>query len=247
MRWRILKLDWSYAVGELLIVTAGVLIALGLNQWINDRQLDVEETRLLQSLQQEFQENITKLDREMAYRKAMTASINHLFAASQVQGIEGTRSLDSLLGDMLWWSNAEFATGAVESILIGGKLTIIENPEIRRFLAGWPDQLDSVKETEMQDYETFKNVLMPFMYENSNVPQIANTLSTRPGTMREQSSWSFPVDEQKDHSELLKNPEFLAILVHRSFDQFDVIYRYEELRPQMTRFVKQLDSELRHR
>ena len=36
MFWRKFKLDWSYAMGELAIVTVGVLIALGINEWNNE-------------------------------------------------------------------------------------------------------------------------------------------------------------------------------------------------------------------
>ena len=244
MRWRILKLDWSYAVGELLIVTAGVLIALGLNQWISNRQVEAEEIRLLQAVREEFQENIARLDQQMAYRKAVSDSVSRLFAMSSEQTSRNSGSVDALLGDLVWWSKAEFATGAAESIVSGGKLAIIQNAEIRDFLAGWRDKLNSVEDIEMQDYETFRNVVMPFMYKNANLPQISATLSTLPGTKREQSSWSFPPGELRDHSVLLRDPEFLGIMVHKSFNQFDVIYRYTELRPVMIGFGELLDREL---
>lgn len=39
MLWRKLKLDWPYFVGELLIVTLGVLIALAIDSW-NDARLE---------------------------------------------------------------------------------------------------------------------------------------------------------------------------------------------------------------
>ena len=37
MFWRKFKLDWPYVIGELLIVTAGVLIALAISAWNSDR------------------------------------------------------------------------------------------------------------------------------------------------------------------------------------------------------------------
>jgi drug/metabolite transporter (DMT)-like permease len=37
MFWHKFRLDWSYALGELLIVTLGVLIALAVNNWNNER------------------------------------------------------------------------------------------------------------------------------------------------------------------------------------------------------------------
>ncbi|UCC72643.1 MAG: hypothetical protein JSV86_20165 [Gemmatimonadota bacterium] len=37
MLWRKFKREWSYFIGELLIVTLGVLIALALDSWNDDR------------------------------------------------------------------------------------------------------------------------------------------------------------------------------------------------------------------
>ena len=45
MKWRYLKLDWKYAIGELVIVTLGVLFALALGQWRQeqaDHELELE-------------------------------------------------------------------------------------------------------------------------------------------------------------------------------------------------------------
>ena len=39
MLWRKFKLDWKYAIGELFIVVAGVLLALAIDQW-NERRLE---------------------------------------------------------------------------------------------------------------------------------------------------------------------------------------------------------------
>ena len=50
MRWRLHRLDWPYAVGELIIVVAGVLIALAVDQWNSDRLERVEEVEIIEQL-----------------------------------------------------------------------------------------------------------------------------------------------------------------------------------------------------
>lgn len=50
MQWRRLQLDWKYAVGELVIVTAEVLIALGIDQWNTVRLDRMEERGILDQL-----------------------------------------------------------------------------------------------------------------------------------------------------------------------------------------------------
>ncbi len=60
MFWRKFKLDWSYAVGELLIVVIGVLIALAIDQWNDDRLEKLEEVdavaRILTDIQTDLQD-----------------------------------------------------------------------------------------------------------------------------------------------------------------------------------------------
>ncbi len=43
MQWRFLRLGWGYAIGELIIVVAGVLIALATDAWNDDRLNRLEE------------------------------------------------------------------------------------------------------------------------------------------------------------------------------------------------------------
>ena len=47
MFWRRFKLDWSYAIGELFIVIIGVLVALVIDQWNDDRLERAEENAIL--------------------------------------------------------------------------------------------------------------------------------------------------------------------------------------------------------
>jgi len=48
VRWRLLKLNWAYGIGELVIVVVGVMIALGFEQWNSDRLDRVEEVEIIE-------------------------------------------------------------------------------------------------------------------------------------------------------------------------------------------------------
>ena len=50
MFWRKFKMDWPYAIGELFIVTIGVLIALAFGEWNSDRLERAEEFDVLSRL-----------------------------------------------------------------------------------------------------------------------------------------------------------------------------------------------------
>ena len=54
MRWRLLKLDFPYLLGELVIVVLGVVIALAANGWFEDWREQQTESRYLDRISHEL-------------------------------------------------------------------------------------------------------------------------------------------------------------------------------------------------
>ena len=246
MRWRLSKLDWPYAVGELIIVTAGVLIALAIDQWNSDRLDRVEEQRILLGLKSEFELNLARTERELAYRHAIVSSILQLFDASAGRASFEPKELDQLIGDVTWWANAEYSTGALESLLEGGMLSIIESEELRDLLASLPSAYDAAALDEMEEMETARGIIYPFLSKNSSFTQIANTMAAgRPGVGDTPTPSIYPVGEQRDHSTLLSDSEFLGILVREHWDHLDAIEEYGKLQTEIERVMRLIDEELK--
>lgn len=245
MRARLRKLDWSYIVIELLIVTGGVLIALALDQWIASRHERAEAELLLRAVRTELQSINTELEGEMAFRNAMTASVDKIFAMAAADAPPPQSVLDPVLGDLLWYSNTDFPIGAIDSILVGGKLRLIENEEIRYFLASLPGRLEIIKKVELQDYATQMDVIAPYMRRNANMPQLVAMMAARPGSADVgEHFFSYRAKETRDHSSLLKDTEFQGILVQVAIVQSNVVDVYNSLLPDMNKITGLLDEEL---
>jgi hypothetical protein len=52
----------AYAIGEIVLIVIGILIALGINNWNQERQLQDKEQFYLSGLKTEFEISKTKLD-----------------------------------------------------------------------------------------------------------------------------------------------------------------------------------------
>ena len=61
MRWRLSKLNWSYGLGELIIVIVGVLTALSVDQWNSDRLDRLEEGRIVEQLTSDLNTDLMNL------------------------------------------------------------------------------------------------------------------------------------------------------------------------------------------
>ncbi len=66
MFWRKFRLDWSYAIGELFIVTIGVLIALAVGAWNSDRLERAEEFDILSRLITDIEVDLKEYDQRLA-------------------------------------------------------------------------------------------------------------------------------------------------------------------------------------
>ena len=53
----------KYAIGEIVLVMIGILLALQVNNWNQNRALKKEELKIMKSLHQEFSENLVKFDK----------------------------------------------------------------------------------------------------------------------------------------------------------------------------------------
>jgi hypothetical protein len=86
-------------------------------------------------LRTEFQAILKEIDREILFRNAMRNNTQQIYALAEAGSRPDIATLDPMLANLLWWSAAYLTTGAVDSILVGGKLQMIESEEIRYFLA----------------------------------------------------------------------------------------------------------------
>ena len=62
----------KYAVGEIVLVMIGILLALQVNNWNNNRELKKKEHKVMESLHKEFSENLVRFDeiyKRQEYRK----------------------------------------------------------------------------------------------------------------------------------------------------------------------------------
>ena len=78
MLWRKFKLDWSYAIGELFIVTIGVLIALAIDQWNSDREDQIEEKQIIKRLIADLETDIEKSERALLILERKLGSLGRI-------------------------------------------------------------------------------------------------------------------------------------------------------------------------
>ena len=89
-----------YAVGEILLVVIGILIALQINNWNEKRQEDNRRVQLLENIRSDYQRNEIRL--LTAYEQSASINTNTLRLMELISDQITTVSIDSL---MIYWDS----------------------------------------------------------------------------------------------------------------------------------------------
>lgn len=157
----------KYAIGEIILVMIGILLALQVNNWNQARQLQKEEVKILKGLHQEFSENLVKFDDIYTKQEYRWKSIETLMNIKPKE-----LSLDSLttlaygVGEQYTFDPFQ---GMYNSIINSGKIEIISNDSLKKKISRFQDLLNDYKEEEINTMNFTANNFYTFIINNSAI------------------------------------------------------------------------------
>jgi hypothetical protein len=126
-----------YAIGEILLVVIGILIALQVNNWNDNRKNNKESRGALLSLQEDFQDNMVQIKKTAHLVDVETHYTHSLISVIDKDSL--TINPDSL-GLYLTvgassWSRVKTVSSTYDALSGAGKLDLIQNKKLRKLLA----------------------------------------------------------------------------------------------------------------
>jgi hypothetical protein len=121
---------FTYALGEIVLVVIGILIALQVDRW-NDQRLEIQEAlSVYQSVQQQISEDRVKLlevtqynlERSRAYERA-----NQIITARETSRTDSLALFAMLLGQ---YSDFHRDASIYENLAVSGQLKLLKNMDI---------------------------------------------------------------------------------------------------------------------
>ena len=139
----------KYAIGEILLVIIGILIAVSINGWNEDRKIILEEQAILKDLKQEVSTNLKALEFVIAENEksfeaatAMKALFKNRAAFTKMS----SEQFNTLLENTNWNVTYDPQYGILNSIISSGHINHISDNELKYLLA-------SIKETTIDALE----------------------------------------------------------------------------------------------
>jgi len=155
-----------YAIGEILLVVIGILIALQIDNWNELTNQRKAEQKALSNLQLDFQYNLTKLKETIEFNNG------NLEACLMILNYTGERfsntfHIDSVLGKVAYSQQYFPQNGFLLDLINSGNLGLFENDLLRNRLSQWLPSLETLKNREKICIE-FDNDLIRFIFKNGS-------------------------------------------------------------------------------
>jgi hypothetical protein len=147
-----------YAVGEILLVVIGILIALQINMWNEGRKDRVKEQVVLQRLQEEFNTNLQQLDGKIQMRediiRSSTAALDYM---DQPEGVHR----DSLMAKLSAMTTTPTFDPIINDLVSSGNIRLIRNQQLNRLLTEWPTYVVQLAELEQEHVGAYRLIMQP--------------------------------------------------------------------------------------
>ena len=136
----------AYAFGEIALIVVGIMIALQIGEWNQERRDRVEETQVLMRLKADFEENRELLMDQEKYNQQISESLINLLAVIKPQPdiVPEEVMLDGMISlNRIPFYNPQ--TSEMDFLISSGKIVLIKNEKLIRNLNAWIALLDKAE------------------------------------------------------------------------------------------------------
>ena len=153
---------FKYAIGEILLVMIGILLALQVSNWNQQRIASQKEQLLLEALHDEFVENRAQFKNVINVHENALRSTQYVIAQFPIDPKK--IDLKTFYEKMNSWGRSftfNPTQGVIRSLVNTSSFELISNKELRSLLVSWEDVLADYQEEEDLAKKDCYEVLFP--------------------------------------------------------------------------------------
>tara|TARA_R110000744_G_scaffold306138_1_gene414446 strand:- start:5482 stop:6261 length:780 start_codon:yes stop_codon:yes gene_type:complete len=157
----------KYAIGEIVLVVVGILIALQINNWNEQRKYNKTEEQILIGLEEEFKASLAELKRITELnKKVRKATFDLIQNLRSKDPFEDANKIDSLILKIYMFYTFTAESGILDEAISSGKLSYIRNEKLQGKLASWKGKLANSEEDYAFRAKHYNELLLPFLQKN---------------------------------------------------------------------------------
>ena len=153
----------KYAIGEIVLVMIGILLALQVNNWNERRKDNLGEKAILTQLEKEYYANLKQLEAKMEMRSLVITSGLSILQYMNTPTPDIPR--DSVLLNLSRVNNDPTFDPIQNDLISSGKIRLIRNEKLRTLLSNWSSDLLALQEQEDMTQMMVHEIMRPLFDE----------------------------------------------------------------------------------
>lgn len=180
----------TYAIGEIILVVVGILIALQIDGWKAQQEVSQHEYNILQNLHRDLSSTKEELQRDVKANKLSKSNLEIALDHLNKNTVY-TSAMDTLFPAIANWESPLPTFATYEIFKIEG-IRIIKNKKIKEGVIKFHESTLGfiINDYDKAEWALFENVTMPFITENLSYLLHDKTISLKPNNYDELSKSS---------------------------------------------------------
>ena len=231
-----------YAIGEIVLVVIGILIALQINTWNNERIEKRKEHSVLLGLHKTFSDNLENLNNIITMSRTSFDSCKKMLSLMGPNASDyTTKEVDSLIDLMINYSTYDPSVGTLDDIINSGKLNIIQNPVLKTNISNWSGMMDDTKKDIRITNDHNFNVLVMFLYDKVNFKNVPIPIRVIEKT---QLNITEPSHFPADYNAIIRSKEFENLVDFHALNMLFLISEYLRIQDYLETNLSLLEVEI---
>ncbi len=160
---------FKYAIGEIVLVVIGILIALSINNWNEERKIRENEVVYLNNIKRDLQLSITEIDQFVDRRNSLINSANTVMEHFNGKSVNNWNSFNKHLVDIYTWQSFYLIDNTYQELKYSGNFAIISNDSIKNGVLNLDLLYKKLKNTENHWRNDAEQTLHPGSYEKHDI------------------------------------------------------------------------------
>ena len=155
-----------YAIGEIILVVIGILIALQVNNWNQDRKDRISERKILNNINRDFIQNKASFDKVKDVNYENLAALDSIVEMLQ----EGEITIEKYVkyNKLITGNTYNPYSSTVDAVINSNSLELIQDDELQKYLVSWKDVLADYLEVETAYFKFINEQWRTYLLENSD-------------------------------------------------------------------------------
>ena len=167
-----------YAIGEIVLVVIGILIALQINNWNELQKLNEKEISVAKELYIELNENLISVKNQLELWENRDEKILEVISLTESKNVTLTnREFDSILIYVIAFSNLKLKQSKFQRIISLENFEFKKSPPLITEMLSLNDMYTTLMDYYRQNDENYHQILQPYLIDNYSIENFDNIIT----------------------------------------------------------------------